>query len=258
MCSTCSGDPLAALECALDGLAAEDLTSMFGPQVLDRARRLLQLQNRLAAQVTRTVREGELTSAVDHDGLASMQSWLRGHARLSPAAAGRLVRAGRALEHLPTVAAAFADGTLTAEQVAVIAPITREEHRAAAAEQDVDLAAVDAALAEVAATRPFKELAQVVHHYLQRLDPDGPEPDPTEGRRLTIVQHPDGTITGRFDLDAVGGEKVQAVLESLVQANRPAGDTRTRAQRLADAFVQWADNTLAAGHLPILRTVNRT
>jgi hypothetical protein len=48
---------------------------------------------------------------------------------------------------------------------------------------------------------------------------------------------------------------VQAVLESLVQASRPAGDLRTRAQRLADAVVQWADNTLAAGGLPLLRTV---
>ncbi|HEX3312918.1 MAG TPA: DUF222 domain-containing protein [Streptosporangiaceae bacterium] len=255
MCSTGSGDPLAALERALDGLAGQDLTSMFGPQVLERTGRLLRAQNRLDAQVARTVREGELTQAPDHDGLTSMASWLRGHARLSAAAAGRLVRVGRALEHLPTVAAAFAAGALTAEQVAVIAPITRAEHRAAAAAQGVDLAAVDAALAEVAATRPHRELAQVVHHYLERLDQDGPEPDPTEGRRLTIVQHPDGTVTGRFDLDAVGGEKVQAVLESLVQANRPAGDTRTRAQRLADAFVQWADNTLAAGGLPILRTV---
>ena len=29
----------------------------------------------------------------------------------------------------------------------------------------------------------------------------------------------------------------------------------TRAQQCGDAFVQWADNTLAAGNLPFLRTV---
>ena len=255
MCSDGSGDALADLESALDRLAGEDLKSIFGPQVLDRTRQLLRAQNRLDAQVARTVREGELTQAAEHDGQTSMRSWLRGHARLSPAAAGKLVRAGRALEHLPAVAAAFADGRLTAEQVAVIAPITRDEHRAAAAAQDVDLGEVDQTLAEVAAARPHSELAQVVHHYLARLDPDGPEPDPTEGRRLAIARHADGSITGRFELDAVGGEKVQAVLESMVQANRPAGDTRTRGQRLGDAFVQWADNTLAAGQLPILRTV---
>ena len=41
----------------------------------------------------------------------------------------------------------------------------------------------------------------------------------------------------------------------MLQANRPKGDLRTRRQQLGDAFVQWADNTLAAGDLPILRTV---
>jgi hypothetical protein len=153
------------------------------------------------------------------------------------------------------VAAAFADGRVTAEQATVIAPVTRDEHRTAAAAQGVDLAAVDATLAEVAATRPYSELTQVVHHYLERLDPDGPEPDPTERRSLSFAKHADGSVSGRFELDAVGGEKVQAVLESMVQADRPAGDARTRGQRLGDAFVQWADNTLAAGGLPVLRTV---
>jgi Domain of unknown function (DUF222) len=40
-----------------------------------------------------------------------------------------------------------------------------------------------------------------------------------------------------------------------VQANRPAGDTCTRAQQLGNALVQLADNALAAGNLPFLRTV---
>src|SRR5690349_2841998 len=122
MCSSSSADALVALECALDRLAEEDLTGMFGPQVLERTERLLRAQNRLGAQVTRTVRVGELTQAPDHDGQKTMQSWLGGHGRLSPAAAHRLVRTGRALEHLPAVAAAFAAGRVTAEQVAVIAP----------------------------------------------------------------------------------------------------------------------------------------
>jgi hypothetical protein len=251
----CSGDALADLESALDRLAAEDLKGMFGPQVLERTRRLLTAHNRLEAQVARTVREGELTQAAEQDGLKTMQSWLRGHGRLSETAAHRLVRSGRALEHLPAVAAAFADGRITAEQVGVIAPVTRDEHRLAAAAQDVDLAAVDAVLADAAATRPYKELAQVVHHYLERLDPDGIEPDPTEGRLLAMTSHPDGSWSGRFELDAVGGQKVATVLESMVQANRPAGDMRSRSQQMGDAFVQWADNTLAAGDLPTLRTV---
>ena len=90
----------------------------------------------------------------------------------------------------------------------MIAPVATAERLAAAEAQGVDLATVDQVLADTAATQPFKELAQVVDHYLACLDPDGPEPDPTEGRWFTIVRHADGSVSGRFDLDAVGGEKV--------------------------------------------------
>jgi hypothetical protein len=95
----------------------------------------------------------------------------------------------------------------------------------------------------------------VVQHFMSRLNPDGTEPDPTEGRLLSIARHPDGSRSFRGELDAVGGEKFEVWLESLVQANRPAGDTRTRGQRLADALVQGVDNALASGQAPILRTV---
>ncbi len=73
-------------------------------------------------------------------------------ARARPAVAGAprspLVRTGRALEHLPAVAAGFADGQVTAEQVAVIAPVAAPENLGRAAAQGVDLAEVDAVLAE--------------------------------------------------------------------------------------------------------------
>ena len=56
-------------------------------------------------------------------------------------------------------------------------------------------------------------------------------------------------------VDAVGGERLQAALESVVQAGRCAGDERTRSQQRADALVQLCDNQLASGSLPIRRTV---
>src|SRR3954452_24033071 len=100
------------LASALDSLAADDLHGMFGPQLLERLGELLRVSNRLAAEVARTVRECELTDAAECDGLKSIGSWLRGHGRLSNRAATELVRTGRALEHLPAVAGAFADGAI--------------------------------------------------------------------------------------------------------------------------------------------------
>ena len=243
------------LQSALDALAADDLPAHFPSQLLDRLGDLLVASNRLAAEITRTVRECERTGAAELDGKKTMQSWLRGHARLSPAAASRVVRTGRALESLPAVAAGCAAGAITPEQAAAIAPVGTDEQLAAAEEHGVDLAGVDAALAEVAATRPYSELNQVVQHYLGRLDPDGPEPDPTEERELSWTRRSDGGLDGRFHLDAMGGDKFCAAVESLLQAGRCAGDTRSRPQQQADALVQLCDNALASGQLPLTRTV---
>src|SRR3712207_6745383 len=82
---------------ALDALAAEDLAPLLGPALLERLRPLLVAQNRLAAEVARTVRECEVSGAAEPDGLTAMPSWLRGHGHLSVAEAARVVRAGRAL-----------------------------------------------------------------------------------------------------------------------------------------------------------------
>jgi hypothetical protein len=243
------------LQSALDALAVEDLHGLGDGQVLERTAALVALANRVTAELARTVRHAECTQAVEHDGLRSVQSWLIGHTLLAPGEAKRLIAAGRVTAHLPAVAAGFAEGTITAAKVAAMAPITAANSLAAAAEQGVDLAAIDADLAQLAAVGLHDQVTAFVTRYANALDPDGPEPDPTEGRRLSITRHADGSRSLRGELDAVGGEKVAAALESIVQAARPQGDMRSRAQQLADALVQLCDNQLAAGTLPFLRTV---
>ena len=82
---------------SLDALAAEDLSSLFGPALLERLRPLLAAQNRLAAEVARTVAECEVSGAAEVDGLKTMGFWLRGHGHLSVREAAQVVRTGRAL-----------------------------------------------------------------------------------------------------------------------------------------------------------------
>ncbi|RBY81242.1 endonuclease [Blastococcus sp. TF02-09] len=253
MCSTGCVTPTACLAGALSALAGQDLKGSFGPAVIERAGALVIAKNRLDAELARTVREGELTQACEHDGKATMASWLRGHHRLSKAEAARLVRNGRTLEQLPVLAAAAAVGAVTAEAVGVIAPVVSEVNLARAAAQGVDVGEIDAALTEAAVTASHADLREAVGHYLARLDPDGTEPDPTEQRSLFFTKNGDGTVSFHGTLDAVGGEKFQAAVESHVQADRPAGDTRTRAQQAGDALVQLCDNALASGNLPTLR-----
>ncbi|MGY5884674.1 DUF222 domain-containing protein [Modestobacter lacusdianchii] len=246
---------MSELMSALDAIATDDLHGLTDGEVLDRTALLVAARNRLDAELTRTARHAAVTQAVEHDGLKSMRSWFIGHVRLSAGEADRIVRSGRALAHFPALAAGFAAGDVTAAQFDVVAGKVGDKERAQAEEQGIDLGAFDAVWAGVAREAPHASLAQAVQQFDDALDPDGPEPDPTEGRRFSMVKHADGSVSGRFELDAVGGEKVQTAIESHVQADRPKGDTRTRSQQNADAFVQVCDNQLASGELPTLRTV---
>src|SRR4051794_41968945 len=98
---------------ALDGLAVDDLHRLPSAELLDRTAVLVAARNRIDAELARTVRRAELAQAPEHDGLKTMASWLRGHARLSPATAGQLVRNGRALEFLPAGGGGGAAGPVT-------------------------------------------------------------------------------------------------------------------------------------------------
>jgi hypothetical protein len=104
------------VEARLSVLADDDLHALDDSALLDRAAWLIRERNRIDAELARTVRLADARQACEHDGLKTMPSWLRNHARLSAAAAAELVRCGRVLEHLPVLAAAFAAGEVTADQ----------------------------------------------------------------------------------------------------------------------------------------------
>src|SRR3954471_1761695 len=133
----------------LDALLAADLHGLTAAELLDQTALLIAVQNRVAAALARTVRAGELAQAPERDGLKSMASWLKGHGRLSGRAAKAVVRTGRVLEQLRAVAAGCAAGVVSAEQVAVIAPVVTPEALDRAAAQGVEIAEVDTVLAQV-------------------------------------------------------------------------------------------------------------
>jgi hypothetical protein len=236
-------------------MSSDDLHALTGPQLRDRTRDLVEQRNRIDAELARTVRVADRKRVFAGDGQATAASWLRGHCRLSKTAASQVVRNGRALEQLPSVEEQHAAGRLTADQVDVIAQITSPKYAGLIAARGGTVDGVGQVLTRFAVERPHENLTRLVRQVLERLDQDGPEPDPTDERFLSFARHADGSITGRFHLDPVGAEKFQAAVEAHRLADRPAGDQRTTGQQQADALVQWADNTLAAGTAPLLRRV---
>ena len=61
--------------------------------------------------------------------------------------------------------------------------------------------------------------------YLAKLDPEGPEPDPTHQRALTLVPHPDGRTPPGPSWTPPAGRRPLTALESIDAAGRSADDT---------------------------------
>jgi hypothetical protein len=111
-----------------------ELHALADGELLAEVAGLVAERNRVEARLTAAVRVADTRLACGHDGVTTMQSWLRTHCGMRSPAAAALVQRGRVVELLPATAAAFAAGAIGAEHVTAIAPITAPRELAAAAE----------------------------------------------------------------------------------------------------------------------------
>ena len=253
MCSDGSGDALADLEPALDRVADEDLKGTFGPQVLDRSRRLLTAKNRLDAQLARTVREGELTQAPEYDGLKTMQSWLRGHGRMSASAAHRLVAPGGRWSTCRRWRRRSPQGG-SPPSGAVIAPVARDEHRAARPRPGWTWPRSTWCSPTPPPPGRSRSWRRWCTTTWSGSTPTAPSPTPPSSGP-SIAGTPTAAGPAASSSTRSAGRRCRPRWSRSCRPTGPPGTPARRAQQLGDAFVQWADNALAAGNLPFLRTV---
>jgi hypothetical protein len=253
-------DDVAAVLADAIGLVDVDVPlggpGVVAPAMLARVRGLAQLANVVDTALAHAVRAAENAQAAEFDGHKTMRAWMPGHLHVSPATAGRVVRAGRTLEQLPAWEAAAAEGRITPDQTATIARVATPARLAAAAEMGVDLHGddgLDAAFTTCATGPTPDALPAMVERALDWIDPDGPEPDPTKQREFHLSPSPSGGGTFHGRLDAAGYEKLATSVTAFQQAGRVADDDRSHAQQMADALVQLADNALASADTPMLR-----
>jgi Domain of unknown function (DUF222) len=242
------------LRSALDALRSIDLAALSGPERLELVAELSGARNQLDAALTSAVRAAETADAHATDGAVSMPAWLRGHCRLAAGEATAIVSSGRRLEQLPALAAAFADGAVSAAHVRVVTSALTPRRVARAAEAGIDLAETDRILTDLAVTADPQHTAAAVRRWVAGIDPDGALDDAADTRRrLTLATGPDGRVHLRGDLDAVGGEYLHTALAALMNGDRPAGDPRGHAERQADALIALARTALDRGRLPDVR-----
>jgi hypothetical protein len=210
--------------------------------------------NRLQSLLVRVSAAADRRQAQRSDGMATMKSWLTGHCRLSGVEATAVVRAGRRLGNLPELAAAFATGRVGAAHVQVITASVTPARAAAAADAGIDIATTDRVLTDAALALGPEDTGKAVRRWVAGIDPDGLLDDAAGlPRTLRMAASSGGRVYLSGHVDPVGGETVHAALEAVMNGYRPAGDRRTHAERMGDAFVELCRQSLDGGSLPAVR-----
>jgi len=181
-----------------------------------------------ASGVRRFDKSGEYRA----DGALSLTAWLRWKCKLSGGAAMERVEIARQLEKLPETAAAFANGDVGFQHVAVLAR-TAEHVGAAAVRKD------EASLLKAAQTMDPGQFTTVAKNFEHRVDAAGAlaEANNAYQRRYFHISEPhDGLVRLDGVLDAEGGATLRTALQPFMKPVKD--DARSYGQRSADALVQ--------------------
>src|SRR5262245_52321014 len=237
---------LQMLDRALDALNAADaavLPTGVQAQVL---RALERAEAKHTAARSRVLAAFTAQDGCEDDGQGSARMWLRWQTRVTTAAAMGAVGWMRRLAAHPVIAAALAQGQLSASWARAVCGWSDRLPADLRGDADQILAAAAAGGAELA------DLAGLARHMYERARsgaPDGDDDDGFDDRRLLLdlTFGGAGRLTG--DLTPGCAAAVSAVLEAL---GRPAGpeDARTVTQRRHDALEEACRRLIAAQMVP--------
>src|SRR5207253_1445394 len=168
------------------------------------------------------------------DGALSLTAWLRWKCKLSGGAAMERVEIARQLEKLPQTGAAFANGDVGYQHVAVLAR-TAEHVGAAVVRKE------EGTLLQAAQTMDPGQFTTVAKNFEHRVDAEGALAEANRAfvrRHLHIRVPQDGLVRIDGLLDAEGGATLRAAMEPFMKPIKD--DSRTFGQRCADALVELA------------------
>lgn len=233
------------LACAIDALAACDLTALPDSALCADIVAMHRQMNRLHAVWLQRVRIARQRGATDDAGYVSTAAFLRHTCHLTPGSGRAQVDTAEALQRRPAVENSFAAGDFSYQHAAIV---TRglDEFPSEIADD------AEPVLIEAAAKLDPKGLAQVVRRLRHIVDPDGQKTRDLrhrEQRWLDLATTFDGMVSLTGLLDAESGAVVQTWLDAATPPPS-TNDERTTAQRRADALTELARATLNSGQLP--------
>ena len=225
------GTPLARIKAALDDLprwlSGLDDVSLGEPlieirEVIDRS------ESVFADGVRRFDKSGEYKA----DGALSLTAWLRWKCKPSGRAAMERVEIARQLEKLPRTGAAFANGDVGYQHVAVLAR-TAEHVGAAAVRKE------EGTLLQAAQTMDPGQFTTVAKNFEHRVDAEGALAEANrayERRYFHIGEPQDGLVWVDGLLDAEGGATLRTALQPFMKPVKD--DARNYGQRSVDALME--------------------
>jgi hypothetical protein len=187
----------------------------------------------LEAEWLAMVREYDRAGEWRADGYLSAAAALRDACKMTTGTAAAHVKLAAKLEQLPDVADAFAQGELSRQHAWAIADAYTSERAA-------ELVAITAVLVDAAKNVNPKDLRSLVKHATDAIDADGGAADDNakhDRRQLYTATTLSGMLDVAGTIDALAGQWVVTALETEMQRDHRAGDTRSLPQRRADAVV---------------------
>jgi Domain of unknown function (DUF222) len=238
-------EALAMLDRALGALTNADAGSLPTPVQAQALRALERAEAKHTAARAQFLAAFTAQDGYEDDGQGSARTWLRWQTRVTRAAAAGAVGWARRLAAHPVIAAALAEGEISASWARAICGWSERLPGDSREDADQILAEAAACGAELA------DLAGLAQHMYERSRQDCPDGDDDgfDDRRLLLdlTFGGSGRLTG--DLTPGCAAAVSAVLEAL---GKPAGpeDTRTVAQRYHDALEEACRRLIAAKMVP--------
>ena len=238
-------EALAMLDRALGALADADAASLPTPVQAQALRALERAEARHTAARAQLLAAFTAQDGYEDDGQGSARMWLRWQTRVTRAAAAGAVGWMRRLAAHPVIAAALAEGQLSASWARAVCGWS--DRLPADLREDADriLAAAAVSGAELA---DLAGLAEQMYQRARMDQPDGDD-DGFDDRRLVLdlTFGGAGRLTG--DLTPGCSAAVAAVLEALGKAAGPE-DLRTVTQRRHDALEEACRRLIAAKMVP--------
>jgi hypothetical protein len=230
----------------VDAIAAEDRSAWSAGARLARLVELRAVQERLDAEVLRAIGDCDAVAAWSTECLGAV-SWLATHCRLVRGAAVRLIRTARFLRRHQQTAKALDAGDVSVPHVELLAAVA--QRRDALYEEH------ETVLLDAAATVEVQDFPKATRQWASLADDELARREAAfafDRRGFTLSPTIGGSgVSGFFDPEA------SAVIDAVLDETQPpdgALDTRTRAQRHADALVLLCERA-RGGTLPESRPI---